>query len=156
MFASARLAGVPLVPYPEARNALIKNWDAIQQTALSHSTQTNEAGRCAVLLPELSKITGPIALLEVGASAGLCLYPEKYAYRFLTEDGVHELAPAVVAREEPLLVAGDLSETFEPVIALAPEDATLVVVHSAVLAVNGNPVAIVGPHGQFFRDITIY
>jgi hypothetical protein len=37
------------------------------------------------LLPVLSLIDGPIALLEVGASAGLCLYPELYSYSY---DGV--------------------------------------------------------------------
>ncbi|WIB65777.1 DUF2332 domain-containing protein [Curtobacterium sp. MCBD17_040] len=94
VFASARMAGVPLVPYEEARSEFMARWDAIRGIALTHATQTNEVRRCAVLLPELAKITGPIALLEVGASAGLCLYPDKYAYRFVTERGVDELAPA--------------------------------------------------------------
>ena len=44
--------------------------------------QTNEAGRCAVLLPVLAALPQPLALLEVGASAGLCLYPDRYAYRY--------------------------------------------------------------------------
>ena len=46
------------------------------------ATQTNEAGRCAVLLPVLAALPQPLALLEVGASAGLCLYPDRYAYRY--------------------------------------------------------------------------
>ena len=46
------------------------------------SLQTNEPLRCAALLPALSGIEGPIALLEVGASAGLCLYPDRYSYRY--------------------------------------------------------------------------
>lgn len=87
------MAGVPLVPYREARSEFVARWDAIRVIALTHATQTNEARRCAVFLPELAKIRGPIALLEVGASAGLCLYPDKYAYRFITERGVDELAP---------------------------------------------------------------
>ncbi|MFJ4296333.1 DUF2332 domain-containing protein [Curtobacterium sp. NPDC089689] len=266
VFASARMAGVPLVPYHEARSEFVARWDAVRAVTLTHATQTNEVRRCAVLLPELAKITGPIALLEVGASAGLCLYPDRYAYRFFTESGVDELAPpsgstvvletelrgcpapthlpevvwragidlnpldvadpaslewletlvwpehderrrnlhaaaSLVAAERPLLVAGDLYEEFEKVVARAPSDATLVVFHSAVLvylgpddresfvgkvcasgavwisnegksvlpevaaqlpadadngtvlAVNGTPVAIVGPHGQFFHAL---
>ncbi len=48
----------------------------------TRTTQTNEPGRCAALLPVLAQTEGPIALLEVGASAGLCLLPDKYAYDY--------------------------------------------------------------------------
>jgi hypothetical protein len=41
-------------------------------------TQTNEVGRCAVLLPALPP--GPLALVEVGASAGLCLLLDRFHY----------------------------------------------------------------------------
>ena len=43
-------------------------------------TQTNEVGRCAVLLPALPR--GPLALVEVGASAGLCLLLDRFHYDF--------------------------------------------------------------------------
>jgi hypothetical protein len=43
-------------------------------------TQTNEVGRCAVLLPALP--SGPLALLEVGASAGLCLLLDQFHYQY--------------------------------------------------------------------------
>ena len=53
---------------------------------LSHSTQTNEAGRCATLLPVFSMIAQqeqrPLALIEVGPSAGLCLLPDLYSYSY--------------------------------------------------------------------------
>jgi hypothetical protein len=52
--------------------------DATHGTA----TQTNEPGRCAVLLPVLAGLSEPLALLEVGAFAGLCLLPDFYAYDF--------------------------------------------------------------------------
>lgn len=58
---------------------------------LSHATQTNEAGRCAVLLPLLSQFREPLALIEVGASAGLCLYPDRYSYCYTTPDGTTHL-----------------------------------------------------------------
>ena len=54
----------------------------MRATALTHATQTNEAARCALHVPALAGIEGPLALLEVGASAGLCLYPDRYSYRY--------------------------------------------------------------------------
>ena len=53
---------------------------------MSHRTQTNEAGRCATLLPVFSMIFAqerrPLALIEVGPSAGLCLLPDLYSYSY--------------------------------------------------------------------------
>ena len=48
----------------------------------SRTTQTNEPGRCAVLLPVLAGLRQPLALIEVGASAGLCLLPDLYSYQY--------------------------------------------------------------------------
>jgi hypothetical protein len=56
--------------------------DSVQQVMVSHRTQTNEPARCAVLLPSLAQLPQPLALLEVGASAGLCLLPDYYAYEY--------------------------------------------------------------------------
>lgn len=69
---------------------VIRQWKHIRAVMLARSTQTNEPARCATLLPVLSDLKQPIALLEVGASAGLCLFPDKYAYRY----GDVELLPA--------------------------------------------------------------
>ncbi|APG48073.1 DUF2332 domain-containing protein [Phaeobacter porticola] len=53
---------------------------AIASLMMQRMTQTNEPGRCATLLPSFAGIDGPIALLEIGASAGLCLQPDAYGY----------------------------------------------------------------------------
>lgn len=55
---------------------------SIMELMLTRTTQTNEPGRCAVLLPALARLNQPIALLEVGASAGLCLLPDCYGYDY--------------------------------------------------------------------------
>ena len=49
--------------------------------------QTNEAGRCAFLMPGFGIIAGenpgrPLALVDVGASAGLSLLWDRYRYRY--------------------------------------------------------------------------
>ncbi|HET6870407.1 MAG TPA: DUF2332 domain-containing protein [Solirubrobacteraceae bacterium] len=64
--------------------------DEIAETMTVRSTQTNEPARCATLLPVLARLPQPLALLEVGASAGLCLLPDYYAYDY---GGGHEVGP---------------------------------------------------------------
>jgi len=56
----------------------------IRDVILSRSTQTNEPARCAVLLPVLAGLRQPLALIEVGASAGLCLLADRYGYEYGT------------------------------------------------------------------------
>jgi hypothetical protein len=46
------------------------------------STQTNEPARCATLMPLLARLPQPLALLEAGASGGLCLLPDRYGYDY--------------------------------------------------------------------------
>ncbi|HEY0261295.1 MAG TPA: DUF2332 domain-containing protein [Lacisediminihabitans sp.] len=85
VFAVARLLGAPEVGYPRFRSWVIGAWPRIVAELPVRMTQTNEPRRCASLLPALSLIPGPLALLEVGASAGLCLYPDRYSYSY---DGI--------------------------------------------------------------------
>src|SRR6266567_2558468 len=64
---------------------------------LSRTTQTNEPARCAVLLPLLARLPQPLALLEVGASAGLCLLPDRYGYDY----GMTRLEPPTTGTYSP-------------------------------------------------------
>jgi hypothetical protein len=82
LFACARLRGSPEGAYAEWRDWLVENWPEVKDQMLVRRTQTNEPRRCAVLLPALALIEGPIALLEVGASAGLCLQLDRYSYQY--------------------------------------------------------------------------
>ncbi|WP_114388852.1 DUF2332 domain-containing protein [Notoacmeibacter marinus] len=80
LFAALRLvAGMP-VSLEELDHVIDTNKATIAEIMRTRSTQTNEPGRCAVLLPAISQIEGPLALIEVGASAGLCLLPDAYSY----------------------------------------------------------------------------
>jgi hypothetical protein len=166
---------------------------------LARRTQTNEPRRCATLLPVLAALPQPLALLEVGTSAGLCLYPDRYAYRY--DDGpalgaspvlltcttsgpvpiptalptvawrggldlnpldvrndddmrwlrsliwpeeterygvLHEAA-AVAAAEPADIRRGDLTTDLAVFAADAPQHATLVVFHSAVVSYLSDP-----------------
>ncbi|MGW4930767.1 DUF2332 domain-containing protein [Agromyces sp. NPDC004153] len=82
VFSAARYQGAPAGPYHLFRDWLHGHWVEVRATALTHATQTNEAARCALHVPALAGIEGPVALLEVGTSAGLCLYPDRYSYRY--------------------------------------------------------------------------
>ncbi|MFB8008243.1 DUF2332 domain-containing protein [Nocardia sp. NPDC056000] len=79
---AARYLGAEPSEFTDFKPWLIRHWAAVAETAIARRTQTNEAGRAAVLLPALARIPGPLALIEVGASAGLCLYPDRYSYRY--------------------------------------------------------------------------
>jgi hypothetical protein len=94
VFAAARWHGVPAPgPYARLRAALLADDGSIRATILARATQTNESGRLATLVPAFARAAaaaggGPVALLEVGASAGLCLYPDRYSYTWRTGAGL--------------------------------------------------------------------
>jgi hypothetical protein len=82
LFGVVRLLGGPVDDPAAFRGFVLQHWDPIVAELAVRATQTNEAGRCAVLLPVLAALPQRLALLVVGASAGLCLYPDQYAYRY--------------------------------------------------------------------------
>ena len=97
LLAAARFLGARISPYPDFRAFLTAHWDDVSRIVLTRATQTNEAGRCATLLPSLAQIANaggrPLALLEVGASAGLALFPDRYGYAYDAGPVVKRLAP---------------------------------------------------------------
>ncbi|MDN3496232.1 DUF2332 domain-containing protein [Planococcus sp. APC 4015] len=103
VFAVTRLLGAPEAGYPDWAVWLAAHADEVVAEASRRRLQTNEPLRCAALLPALSTIDGPIALLEIGASAGLCLYPDRYSYRYR---GGPDLDPA--AGESAVVLTCDL------------------------------------------------
>jgi hypothetical protein len=82
LFSVASWCGAPPVADPSWRQWVVAHWPAIEDSARTRRTQTNEVGRCIPLLIGLDRVSGPIALLELGAAAGLCLGIDRYSYRF--------------------------------------------------------------------------
>jgi hypothetical protein len=194
LLGAVRFLAGPVDSYPAFRAFVLDRWDELESTMLARRTQTNEPRRCASLLPVLAALPQPLALLEVGASAGLCLYPDRYAYRYAggpvvgdsqlvldcavrgpaplptavprvgwragldvnpldvcADEDVRWLeslvwpeqadrfeilhAAVAIARADPAPVhPGDLTTDLAAVAAGAPDDALLVVFHSAVLS----------------------
>ena len=82
LFAAARyLLGEP--PDLAALHVLLGDReDELAGIILARRTQTNEPARCATLLPALALLPQPLAIVEVGASAGLTLLADKYSYDY--------------------------------------------------------------------------
>ncbi|MFG3229171.1 DUF2332 domain-containing protein [Kitasatospora sp. NPDC048194] len=88
LFGAVRHLGGPVAEgWPAFRDWVAAHWEQVSATMRERLTQTNEAGRCATLLPLLASLPQPLALIEVGASAGLCLYPDRYRYRYVPGGG---------------------------------------------------------------------
>ncbi len=200
LFAALRyLGGVP-ADGAELHERVLGDADRLRATVAARATQTNEPARCAALLPALALIDGPLALVEVGTSAGLCLYPDRYSYEYdgreigprqavhlrcttsgavpvpdrlpevvarigvdlhpldVTEPGDLawlrslvwpgpveaerlarlDAAAAVVAQDPPTLLTGDLVDRLPDALALVPDGATPVVMHTALLPYVGS------------------
>jgi hypothetical protein len=82
LFAAARyLLGAPPAIGP-LRDLASQSRAELTRVILARRTQTNEPGRCAVLLPALAQLPQPLALIEAGASAGLNLLLDRYSYDY--------------------------------------------------------------------------
>jgi hypothetical protein len=82
LFAVARyLLGAP-ADISALRKLVRDKGDELAAGMRTRRTQTNEPARCATLLPALALLPQPVALLEVGASAGLTLLADRYSYDY--------------------------------------------------------------------------
>lgn len=86
----ASLAAGPLPPadaFPAFRDFCLAHRSAISEILATHFVQTNEVARCAYLLPAFARAaelagSQPLALIEIGASAGLNLLFDHYSIRY--------------------------------------------------------------------------
>ncbi|MDQ2806679.1 MAG: DUF2332 domain-containing protein [Chloroflexota bacterium] len=74
-------------PYPAFRAFCLAHGDALTAILQTRRVQTNEVRRCACLLPAFSLVAQqaagrPLALIEIGASAGFNLLWDRYGYDY--------------------------------------------------------------------------
>jgi hypothetical protein len=104
-------------PYPLFRNFCRSRHLQIEAILRTRRVQTNEVSRCGSLLPAFGlivRMTGgrPIAMIEVGASAGLNLLWDRYAYDFEAGGRYGVLDSPVQVR---CALRGNLKPPFPPV-----------------------------------------
>jgi hypothetical protein len=137
LFAVVRFLGGPVEDPAAFHDYVLVNWATIEAQLRTRATQTNEVGRCALLLPVLASLPQPLALLEVGASAGLGLFPDRYAYRY----GSHE-----VGRGQPMLTCAATG--------LVPPDHVPEVVWRA--GIDLNPLDVTDPDDVAWLEALIW
>jgi len=130
LFAALQYLGGAPADGAELERRIAGDGQRLRATMLARATQTNEPARCGALLPVLARLEEPLALIEVGASAGLCLYPDRYGYDY---DGVRVGPPdgpridvttsggVPVPREVPSVVAR-IGIDLEPLDPADPDD----------------------------------
>lgn len=115
VFAVTRMLGAPLAGFDQWRTFLLAHADEIVAECTARRVQTNEPLRLAPLLPVLTEIDGPIALLEIGASAGLCLYPDRYSFRFVDTGGEQCAALDPVDGPSTVVLSSEVRGEMPPV-----------------------------------------
>ncbi|MFD0151165.1 DUF2332 family protein [Streptomyces sp. NPDC055721] len=113
VFAAARWHGARPGDADSLHELLTTRWTTVQATIRARATQTNEAARCAAILLGLQRVPGPVALVEIGAAAGLCLIPDQYSYTF---SGAARLDPA--SGPSPVSIDIHLGDGLEPPVAM--------------------------------------
>ncbi|MCX6021060.1 MAG: DUF2332 domain-containing protein, partial [Chloroflexi bacterium] len=99
-------------PAPAFRAFCLEHRSAIIELIAVKLVQTNEVRRCSYLLPSFAFIQQqaggrPLALIEVGASAGLNLLFDRYAYQY-------GQGPVWGVQDSPVTVACAVQNTAPP------------------------------------------
>ncbi len=82
LFSAVQYLGGPVASREQFADVVRTRADDVAAVMRRRTTQTNIPARCATLLPVLAALPPPLALIEVGASAGLCLHPDRYTYDY--------------------------------------------------------------------------
>jgi len=95
--------GAPGDPRPLFKAHVLDRFDAVRDVVAHRTIQTNEVGRSAVLLPALTaahrRVGRPLAIVEIGPSAGLNLFFDRYAYEFVRSSARADDASAPIFAE---------------------------------------------------------
>jgi hypothetical protein len=158
--------------YPQFRERFFDRRDEALEIIRTHRTQTNEPARCAALLPVLASLPQPLALLEVGTSAGLCLLPDRYSYDYgdgrqlgaagpVFRCGVNEATPVPTTLPEvtwragldvaPIDVTDDESVRWLESLVWPGENNRLELLRAAVQVARADPPRMVG--GDLRHDL---
>ncbi len=111
--------GRPQKAYPEFRAFVLRHQDAIESILEQRAVQTNEVARSSILLPAYDFVTkksgGPLAIIELGTSAGLNLVFDRYRYSYNPGPTLGSAVSAV--NLECLVKGGDLPDIQIPDVA---------------------------------------
>lgn len=113
-------------PWPDVRALALAHADELRAVIADRSTQTNEVNRAVYLAPMVAQAGGdvpdaPVALVEVGCSAGLLLGLDRYRVELRGGDGaavvLGDPSSAVACRGEVRTGAASLRDLRLPVVA---------------------------------------
>jgi hypothetical protein len=128
LFAACQFLGATFDIADETLTFIIERWNDVAMVMREHSTQTNEAARAATFLPILASLPQPLSLIEVGASAGLCLYPDRYRIQYGDADPVGPIDSSVsfevVVRGAVPIPSKELTISWRAGVDLNPLDAS--------------------------------
>jgi hypothetical protein len=109
-------AGDPAKAYPAFRAFCLAHADALVEVLANRRVQTNEVRRCAYLLPAFSLVAAqanaPLALIEIGTSAGLNLLWDRYRYTYRHRDSHHEVGDPTSPVHLESRIDGDRAPRF--------------------------------------------